>query len=89
MEIVDVRPRRLLAPLRLPARASDDADDRPVLRLQLHALREQHLCAPAADRPEVDEAVVADVRDDHSDLVDVADDREQRPVACPRDARDR
>ena len=53
-----------------------------VLGLDSHALAEQDLRVPAADRREVQEALLVDVGDHQADLVDVPDDREKR--ACVR-----
>ena len=50
----------------------------------------QHLGDPTADGAEEDVAALVDVRDDQPDLVDVPDDREQRPASpVPAHARDR
>ena len=43
-------------------------------------LADEDLGIPAADRGEVEEALVVDVGDDQADLVDVPDDRDQRGV---------
>ena len=69
--------------------APDDAGQRAVARDELTALADEDLRIPAADADEAQEAVVVDVRDDQADLVDVADDREQRRAfGRARDARD-
>ncbi len=57
-----------------PDRAGDDA----VAGRDLDALADEDLRVPAADADEAQKAVVVDVRDDEADLVDVADDREER-----------
>ena len=57
-----------------PGHAGDDA----VARHELDALADEDLRVPAADAHEAQEAVVVDVRDDQADLVDVADDGEER-----------
>ena len=62
--------------------------DGAVLGLHAHTLAEQDLRVPAADRREVQKALLVDVSDDEADLVDVADDREERlcvGIADPRD----
>ena len=60
----------------------------PVARGQLHALADEDHRVPAADAAEPEEAVVVDVVDDEADLVDVADDGEQRAAGRPLHARD-
>ena len=58
---------------------ADDAGDAPVARRDLDALPDEDHRVPAADRPEPQQALVVDVGDDQADLVDVADDRHERP----------
>ena len=58
----------------------------PPLRDQLGALADEDLGVPAADAGEPQEALIVDVRDDQADLIDVADDREERGAG--RRARD-
>ena len=52
-------------------------------------LADQDLRVPAADRREPDEALLVDVGDREPDLVDVADDRDQRLRVLARHPRDR
>ena len=54
----------------------------------LEPLADEHDRVPAADRREPQVAVVVDVVDDQPDLVDVAGDRQHRPVARAAHARD-
>ncbi len=68
---------------------ADHAVELAALRRQLDALADEDDRVPAADALEAQEAVVVDVRDDHADLVDVADDRGQRTAGRPSHARDR
>ena len=63
-----------------------DAGHPALARDELHALAHEDLRVPAADVREPQEAVVVDVHDRQADLVDVADDGEQRPVAGALDA---
>ena len=58
--------------------APDDAGDEAVLAADLDPLADEDLRVPAADRGEPEEALLVDVGDGQADLVDVADDREQR-----------
>jgi hypothetical protein len=70
--------------------APDDADHGALAGLDLDPLADEDLRVPAADRREVEEALLVDVGDHEPDLVDVAEDREQRlRVGLPdrRDAR--
>ena len=67
--------------------APDDAGDGAVLAPQLDPLADQDLRVPAADRGEPEESLLVDVGDEEPDLVDVADDREQR--CRPADPGDR
>jgi hypothetical protein len=69
--------------------ATDDADHRPVLRLDLDPLSDQDLGVPASDWREVGEALVVDVGDREPDLVDVAHDGDQGPRVGASDAGDR
>ena len=64
------------------------AGDHAAARGDLHALADEDHRVPAADAGEPQEAVVVDVVDDQADLVDVADDGEQRPVGGALHARD-
>ena len=58
--------------------AADDAGNDPVGGADLDPLADQDLRVPAADRGEPEEALLVDVGDREADLVDVADDRQQR-----------
>ena len=70
--------------------AADDAGDDPVAGADLDPLADQDLRVPAADRGEPEEALLVDVGDREADLVDVADDRQQRGgVADPWRSRSR
>ena len=69
--------------------AADHPGDDAVAGLHLDPLADQDLRVPAADRQEPGEALLVDVGDRQPDLVDVADDRDQRPVAGAGDAGDR
>jgi hypothetical protein len=61
----------------------------PVAREDLDALAEQHLRVPAAEPAEREVAELVGVRDRETDLVQVAEEREQRPFAAARDTRHR
>ena len=52
--------------------AGDDAEDRPLGGPDGHPLADQHFGVPAADRLNIEEALVVDVLDDQADLVAVA-----------------
>ena len=58
--------------------APDDTRHRAVATLDLKPLAHQDLGVPTSDRREPEEALLVDVADHQPDLVDVADDREQR-----------
>ena len=79
--------------LRSSAWPHHDAGQRPVPREHVDALAHHHGRVEATDRPDRGDAVVAEVRDDDADLVDVAHDRERRAFgragnAHPRAAED-
>ena len=57
--------------------AADDAGHHAVAGPDLDPLADQDLRIPAADRREVEKALLVDVGDREPDLVDVADDRQQ------------
>src|SRR5262249_32991592 len=57
---------------------AEHARDRPPAGVQGHALTHEHLSVPAADGPEPQVALVVDVGDDQSDLVDVTHDQQAR-----------
>ena len=69
--------------------AADHPGDEAVAGLHLDPLADQDLRVPAADRQEPRVALLVDVGDRQPDLVDVADDRDQRPVAGAGHAGDR
>ena len=69
--------------------APDDAGHRSAAREDLDALADQHLRVPAARPDHVQVAPVVDVADQQADLVDVADDGQQRVLARAVHARDR
>ena len=72
----DVGEHRHLGPLlggqQVSRPAGDDAGDRPLARPDGQVLAEQNLHVPAADRLDVEEAVLVDVLDHQRDLVAVA-----------------
>ena len=57
---------------------ADRADDRAVLRQDADALGDQHRRRPAADGGEPEVPVVVDVDDHEADLIDVAEDPDDR-----------
>jgi hypothetical protein len=57
---------------------ADDAVDVALVRDEADALGDENLRIPAADRRDVDEALVVDVLDDEADLVDVAVEHDRR-----------
>ena len=67
--------------------APDHAHDRALAGEHLDSLADQHLRIPAARADHVQEALVAHVADQQGDLVDVADDHEQRVLGAPAHAR--
>lgn len=77
MEVSHLDRLLLLAPPHVPFRL-DDALNPASAREDLDALSDQHLGRPAAEATEEENAVVVDVRDDQADLVNVAEEREQR-----------
>ena len=76
------------APQLLDAR-HHDSRQRAVPGEHVDALADHHLRVEAADRTHGGDAVVAEVRDDDADLVDVADDRERRTSSRARHAHPR
>ena len=90
-EIVELDRLALLAPaaaLLLHAR-HHDAGQRPVSREHVDPLADHHGRVEAAELADGGHAVVAEVRDDGADLVDVADDRERRAAGRARHAHPR
>jgi len=77
MEVSHLDRLLLLAPPHVPFRL-DDALNPASAREDLDALSDQHLGRPAAEATEEENAVVVDVGDDQADLVNVAEEREQR-----------
>ena len=69
--------------------APADAGHGPVLSQHLDALPDEDLGVPAAGRDDLQLALLGHVADEHRDLVDVADHREQRMLAAAVDARHR
>ena len=65
-----------------------DSDDRPLLRPNSQILTEQNLYVPAADRLNVEEAVVVDVLHHQADLVAVAGKHDARLAARMHDGHD-
>ena len=63
-----------------------DTRQRPVSREHVDPLADHHGRVEAADLADGGHAVVAEVRDDGADLVDVADDRERRAAGRARHA---
>ena len=66
-----------------------DSRHRAVTAFDHDPLADQDLGVPAPDRTEVEEALLVDVPDHQSDLVNVADDRDQRTCIRLTDRRDR
>ena len=89
IEIVEVERLAIVAALALLLPRADHGRERPVLRQDLEPLAEQHVRVEPAERAHGEHAVVAGVRDDERDLVDVADDREQRAAGGARHAHPR
>jgi len=87
VHVLDLDRLPLLALLPRQPRRGDHARDTPVAREDLDALAEQHLWVPAAEPAEREVAELVGVRDRETDLVQVAEEREQRPFAGARDAR--
>ena len=79
----------LLAAAQLLQACHHDAGQRPVPREHVDALADHHGRVEAADRAHGGEAVVAEMRDDDADLVDVAHDRERRASRRARHAHPR
>jgi hypothetical protein len=59
---------------------ADHAGDPPLARRHLDALADEDHRVPAADLAEPQQPVVVDVGDDQPDLVDVTEDRDERPA---------
>ena len=78
IDIVEFERPSLLAAFPLVLARADHGGERTVLRQKLDTLAEQHVRVEAAQLADGDQAVVACVRRDERDLVDVPDDREQR-----------
>ena len=72
-EVVRLDGLAVLAALALVALSGNDTRNRAAARLDVDPLTDRHGRVPAASRPHRREPVVAEVRDDHTDLVDVAD----------------
>jgi hypothetical protein len=89
VEIVEADRLAVLAGLPLLLACRDDARQPPVAGQDLDALAEQHVRVEAAERADGELPIVARVRDDERDLVDVADDCEQRPARRAGDAHPR
>ena len=90
IEIVEVERLAVVTALALLlARADHAPASGPSCVRTSSALTEQHVRVEPAERPHGEQAVVAGVRDDERDLVDVADDREQRAAAGSRHAHPR
>jgi hypothetical protein len=56
---------------------ADHTDEWPILRQHLDTLAQQHVGIEASELPNRDQPIVAGVRHDERDLVDVSHDREQ------------
>src|SRR6266545_865472 len=79
IQIGDLERLAILTPLSLLLARADHSRNRPLLRQHVETLPEQHVRVEPPELANRDQAVVACVRDDEGDLVDVADDRDQRP----------
>jgi len=89
VEIVEADRLAILAGLPLQLARTDDARKAPVACQDLDTLAEDDVRVEAAELADGDEPVVAGVGDDERDLVDVADDGEERPARGARDAHPR
>ena len=81
-EVVRLDRLAVLAPLALLPSRGDDAGNGAVAGEDVDALAGHHGRVPAARLAHRGEPVVAEIRDDDGDLVDVADERERRPSGC-------
>jgi hypothetical protein len=90
VQVVELDSGRFLAGLRaLAPLAADHAGNGAASGEELEPLSQQDIRPRAADREKGNKPVLVDVRDQQPDLVDVAEQREQRPAARSWDPRDR
>ena len=85
-EVVRLDGLEVLAPLALLALCGDDAGNGPSACLDVDALADHDSRVPATQRAHRSEPVVAEIRDDYADLVDMADEEERRASGCGRHA---
>jgi hypothetical protein len=89
VQVLDLDGLPILALLPGEPLRGDHAGNAPVAGEDLDALAEQDLRVPAAEPAEREVAALVGVRDREADLVQVAEEREQRPAARPSHARHR
>ena len=80
VQVVDLDRARLLVAVRLGLAPRHDAANLPAARHEGDPLADEHLRVESTDPPHGEEAVLVDVRHDQTDLVDVSEHGERRPV---------